>query len=154
MDVYLGNGIIKARYPATAITRRPLRHKDLPSRQRRVLIKPIFSITIDEKGDLLFCNRGRGMYHLKNDSSALFRWWEIPTNAIYDVFDAIKSDSILCLAPETVCSRWIKTGRNISSVRSMDSPTTPSTRRYATNDGKIWPTNDGLIRYNPENDET
>ncbi len=57
-----------------------------------------------EKGDLLFCNRGRGMYHLKNDSlCSIPLRGKYSTNAIYGVFDAIKSDSIL----------WLGTGNGL-----------------------------------------
>ena len=100
----LGNGIIKYGYPATAITRRLSDIKIYSLDNGEFSSNQFFSITIGEKGDLLFCNRGRGMYHLKNDSlCSIPLRGKYSTNAIYGVFDAIKSDSIL----------WLGTGNGL-----------------------------------------
>lgn len=152
----LGNGIIKARISGNSdhptlsdIKIYSLDNGEFSSNQ-------FFSITIDEKGDLLFCNRGRGMYHLKNDSlCSIPLRGKYSTNAIYDVFDAIKSDSILWLGTGNGLLKMDKDGEKHFFGPQYGFTNNTIHEMIRDNDGKIWiSTNDGLIRYNPENDET
>lgn len=114
-----------------------------------------FSITVADDGSLLFCNRGLGMFELKDDKLSLIPLKnDFGTNAVTDVFDAIKTDDAL----------WIGTGHGlIKSWKEGEKLFTGIENGFINNtihemiqddDGEIWmSTNKGIVRFNTANDD-
>lgn len=115
-----------------------------------------FSIVTDDTGNLFFCNRGQGMFEIKNEKLVSIPLKnDFGTNGVKDVFDAVKTGDTF----------WLGTGSGV--VKS----TPENEKRFAgseyaftnntiheiisANDGKIWvTTNNGIISINPESNES
>lgn len=115
-----------------------------------------FSITHDASGNLYFSNRGKGVFRYSNGKMT-----SIPlknrydTNGVRDVFDAVADRNAL----------WVGTGKGLIK-RTSDSekhfaghqfgfPNNTIHEIMSMPDGKIWiSTNNGIVSFNPENEET
>ena len=115
-----------------------------------------FSITRDASGNLYFSNRGKGVFRYSNGKMT-----SIPlknrydTNGVRDVFDAVADRNAL----------WVGTGKGLIK-RTSDSenhfaghqfgfPNNTIHEIMSMPDGKIWiSTNNGIVSFNPENEET
>lgn len=115
-----------------------------------------FSIVTDNDGNIFFCNRGQGMFRIEND-----RLTNIPlknnfgVNGVNDVFDAFKKGDTF----------WLGTGSGLVKA-SADDEQYFHGQEYGFNnntiheivpgnDNKIWvTTNNGIVRFNPENNES
>ena len=117
----------------------------------RVSANQFFTITVDGKGDILFCNRGRGMWEVKNGKLvSLPLKDDLGVNAVSDVFTALSDKEALWLGtglglvkstPEGVeCYRGAENGFANNTIHDM----------IRTVDGDIWmSTNNGITRFNP-----
>lgn len=123
---------------------------------QKISSNQFFSMTVDEKGKIYFCNRGHGMFEIKNDKlTPIPLKNDFNVNTVTDVFDAIKEDDAL----------WIGTGHGL--IKSWDGgekhffgpengfANNTIHEMLRVNDGDIWlSTNKGLVRFNPETDES
>lgn len=152
----LGQGIIKAIISGTANHPVISDVKCYLAEDKTISSNQFFSMTVDENGKIYFCNRGHGMFELKNEKLVPIPLKsDFGINAVADVFDAIKKDDAL----------WIGTGHGlIKSWPGGENHYFGPENGFANNtihemlrdnNGDIWmSTNKGLVRFNPENDES
>lgn len=115
-----------------------------------------FAIVTDSSGNIYFCNRGQGMFEIKNDElTPLPLKNDFGINGVKDVFDAFKEDDIF----------WLGTGSGlVKAAPDEEKLFYGSEYGFANNtiheivpgnDNMIWvTTNNGIVRFNPENDES
>lgn len=115
-----------------------------------------FSIVTDSDGNIFFCNRGKGMYEVKDGKLRHIPFkTDFGTNGVKDVFDAFKDGSTF----------WLGTGSGLVKS-SPDGEKRFFGAEYGfyqntihevlhDNDGKIWvTTNNGIVRFNPETNQS
>lgn len=152
----LGRGILKAAIGGTPDNPVLKIVKEYRLDNGAVSSNQFFSITRDASGNLYFSNRGKGMYRYSNGKLT-----PIPlkntydTNGVRDVFDAVTDKNAL----------WIGTGNGLIK-RTADAekhffgnqfgfPNNTIHEILSMPDGKIWmSTNNGIVSFNPENEET
>lgn len=113
-----------------------------------------FAITVGKDGEPLFCNRGKGMYEVKDGVLK-----EVPvkgdfdSNAVNDIFTAIKDGDTL----------WLGTGEGlVKAGRDGARQYAGISNGFANNtihdmilagDGNLWlSTNNGVVRFDPASD--
>lgn len=152
----LGLGIIKATVTGTAAHPVISAVKTYLAEDQTISSNQFFSMTVDEKGAIYFCNRGQGMFEIRDGKlKPIPLKTDFGINAVTDVFDAIKENDAL----------WLGTGNGlIKSWSGGEKHFFGPENGFANNtihemirvsDGDIWmSTNKGLVRFNPENDES
>jgi len=115
-----------------------------------------FSIVTDDKGNLYFCNRGQGMFEIKNDKlTSIPLKNDFGTNGVKDIFDALKTGDTF----------WLGTGSGVVKSSPGNEKRFAGSEYGFTNntiheiisasDGKIWvTTNNGIVSINPETYES
>lgn len=152
----LGLGVIKAVIKGTADTPVLTDVRELMLDNGAVSSNQFFSITQDASGNLYFSNRGKGMFRYSNGKLIPMPLKnKYDTNGVRDVFDASVDRNTL----------WIGTGNGLIK-HTADSekhffgtqfgfPNNTIHEIMSTPDGKIWmSTNNGIVSFNPENEET
>lgn len=154
--VTLGKGVIKARITGSRENPELSDVRFYTTDDGNLSSNMFFAIATDGKGRKIFCNRGRGVFEIHDGklmNIPFKRDFGIPN--VNDVFDAIKEDDAL----------WIGTGHGlIKSVGEREELFFGPEKGFANNtihemlrdaDGEIWmSTNKGIVRFNPENDES
>lgn len=154
--VTLGYGVLKATISGPAGHPVIDKVKIYTTDDTKLSANLFFALTSDQNGRMLFCNRGLGVFEIKNEKLVpipLKNNFGITT--VYDVFDAIKDNDAL----------WIGTGTGlIKSANGEDKLFFGPEKGFANNtihemirtdDGEIWlSTNKGLVRFDPESNES
>ena len=154
--VTLGYGVIKASISGPAGHPVIDQVKIYTTEDTKLSANLFFAMTADKNGNLLFCNRGLGIFEIKNDKLVPVPFKnDFGIRTVYDVFDAIKDDDAL----------WIGTGTGlIKSSEGEDMLFFGTEKGFANNtihemirtdDGEIWlSTNKGLVRFDPGSNES
>ncbi len=150
----LGLGIAKATIsgPSSAPVLKDIKLFTLDN--GRYSANQFFSITVGNNGELLFCNRGKGIYKLEGG-----RLVSVPvktdfgTNTVNDVFTAALHDGVLWLG--TGCGlvkSWQGGEKHYSGVEYGFTNNTIHDMLLTGTD-EIWlSTNDGIVRFNSKSD--
>lgn len=150
----LGMGIAKATITGSA-TAPELKDIELFTLDDgRYSANPFFSITIGDRGEILFCNRGKGIY--KIDGGRLVPVpvrTDFGNNTVNDVFTAALRDGVLWLG--TGCGlikSWSGGEQHYSGVEYGFTNNTIHEMLLSGRD-EIWlSTNDGIVRFNSKSD--
>lgn len=152
----LGRGVIKCRISGSAEHPVLTDFRIYRNDDGEVSSNHFFSMTPAQDGKMLFCNRGMGVFEIKDEKlSPIPLKGDFGTNVVNDVFDAISDKDVL----------WIGTGKGlIKSWNGKEKHFFGVENGFANNtihemvrdsDGEIWmSTNKGIVRFNPENDES
>ncbi len=111
-----------------------------------------FSLSVSEKGNIIFCNRGKGVYEFRDGRlQAMPLKNDFGTNVVNDVFVAIQAGDVLWLGTG---EGLIKSGPEgeqhyIGQEAGFANNTIHDMIRVST--GDLWiSTNSGIVRFNPE----
>lgn len=152
----LGNGVIKASITGSQAYPVISHLKFYKTEDKAISSNNFFSMTVDENGKLYFCNRGLGMFEIKDDKlTSIPLKSEIGVNAVADVFDAHKENDVLWIGTGYgLIKSWSEGEKHIFGLENGFANNTIH-KIIRVNDGDIWmSTNKGLIRFNPNNDES
>ncbi len=147
----LGIGVIKVTLDAISSVPKVDKVKIYSVDDGKYSMNQFFSLSVSDSGRVLFCNRGKGIYELKDgDLKQIPLKNDFGTNVVKDVFVAIQSGDVL----------WLGTGEGLIKVGPGGE------KRYSgyedgfanntihdmlrVNNGDLWiSTNYGIVRFDP-----
>lgn len=115
-----------------------------------------FSIVTDKEGSIFFCNRGKGMFEIKEEKLRHIPFkTNFGTKGVKDIFDAFKDGSTFWLGTGSGLIKSTPNGEKRFFGAEYGFTNNTIHEVLYGNDKRIWvTTNNGIVRFNPENNES
>ncbi len=152
----LGQGVIKAVIKGTPDNPVLTDVKKYRLDNGTVASNHFFSVTRDASGTLYFSNRGKGVFRYSNGRMCLVPLKnKYDTNGVRDVFDAVADKNALWIGTGIGLIKRTPNSEKHFSGHRFGFPNNTIHEIMSMPDGKIWiSTNNGIVSFNPENEET